>query len=299
MTAATINTGFAPLAKSLRAIHDAGKKLIQQNQLSLEFESSKTDRFMMPVALLVADPKECRRRAFDAELVESIAQAYASGQHVDAIEVRIVDGLLRIVHGFTRFEGLKLANARGANIQRISVVEVSATDSKSVLVRQLVANTIVPLSAVELADAYLELQKEGHTVEEIASMVGKSGAHVYQTLQLALAPVEIKQAVESGEVTKTDAIKAAALVKQGAAPEQAVAKVTQMRASSAYKMKAVRPVLDRLAEAASVTLAATSAEAETVTLTLEISRADAEKLAAARASETAQPAAAEQEQQAA
>lgn len=282
MTAVT-NTAFAPLAKSLRAIHDAGKKLIQQNQLSLEFESSKTDRFMMPVALMVADPKECRRRVFDPEMVEAIAQAYASGQHVDAIEVRIVDGMLRIVNGFTRYEGLKLANARGANIQRISVVEVSAADSKSVLVRQLVANNIAPLSPVELAEAYLQLKDEGHTVEEIAAMVGKSGAHVYQTLQLALAPVEIKQAVEAGEVTKTDAIKAVALVKTGEAPKQAVAKVTQMRATSANKLKAVRPVLERLAAAASVTLASASAEAEIVTLTVEVSRAEAEKLAAARA----------------
>lgn len=87
-----------------------------------------------------------------------------------------------------------------------------AQDIQAATLEMFVENTNEPLKPIEEAMAYKRLRDgfpedgiAGMTIKEICAAVGRAAPHVTEMLALLDAPQELKDAVQSGEVSKMDA----------------------------------------------------------------------------------------------
>lgn len=193
---------------SLRSMHDTAKKLIQDQQLGMDFDPKRNNAFEMPVALLVCNPAEALRKSLDADAVRSFANAYLSGSYVDPLSVVAENGTLRVVVGFTRFAGLNLAIQEGADIKRVWVNQVEGGRA-SELVRQMVSNQQVQVDPLDLAAGYRELvEQHGYSIAQIAAEVHRTETHVRKMLDLNSVAPEVKAMVARGEASVTTALAA-------------------------------------------------------------------------------------------
>jgi ParB-like chromosome segregation protein Spo0J len=203
----TNNIDVLSSCNSLRSLHDTAKKLVAKEQLSLAFEPKRANAFEMPVALIFADFDEAIRKQLDQEAIRSIADAYKAGGYVEPMSVKTEAGKMRVVTGFHRYAGLKLAIEEGAPIQRVWVSEVSGGRIEE-LRRQLVSDQVVALTAIERAEGYQALRDEHCSVEEIAVLVGRDKKHVRDMLALLNAGPEVVQMVRAGQASTSTAVAA-------------------------------------------------------------------------------------------
>lgn len=192
--------------QSLRNLHDKAKSLIADQQLGLDFEPQRNNVFQMPVALFICNITEAIRKEFDQDAIRSFADSYKAGDYVEPITVAAENGAMRVVAGFTRYAGLMLANAEGANVKRVWVTEVKGGRADE-LIRQCVSNQQVQVDPLDLGEAYRELLEDhGLSVEMIATSVHRKVDHVRKMLDLVRVPVEVKQMVSKGQVSVTRAL---------------------------------------------------------------------------------------------
>jgi ParB/RepB/Spo0J family partition protein len=166
------------------------------------------------VLLLVSqiDVKAQGRTTFK-ELEELAADIKSVGQ-LQPIVVKQIDAQrYRLVAGERRYRAISQILKQDTIRATIRRVEESETDTRFV---QISENTqrddYLPLElAAELAD----IKKEtGLTIEQIASRIGKSKGFVSKYINLLNAPDDIKQAIESGDVSATAWFNNKAMVSQ-------------------------------------------------------------------------------------
>lgn len=145
------------------------------------------------------------------EHIASIAGSLADGKPVPHIEVWVnpENGDIELVDGECRYWAYnEYAAAFPDKFDGyVSVVKFEGTPAQR-KARVVSSNGQLKLKPVQLGRNYLSLRDDhGMSRQEIASEVGKSVAHVDQMMLLASAGAEVIEAVESGVISSTDAVK--------------------------------------------------------------------------------------------
>ena len=193
------------VAKSLKAVSRNDKE-----------NFSRGDKFSInPRALVIREGYNVRnldemtdedRAGYDA-YVDALAIAYATGQTVPSIIVRVVDGQVVVSEGHTRHKGMMRAiDVYGASLERVTVEEFKGTDAQE---RALMATSQNnrKLRALELAKVYTGLADEdGMSDEEIAKMVGQTVDHVARYKAYATMPAELQSFVNLNRMSVTVAM---------------------------------------------------------------------------------------------
>ncbi len=153
----------------------------------------------LPVEKLEPNPLQPRRR-FDEDELESLAASIRANGILQPILVRrhpAKPDRHEIVAGERRWRA-----AQRAGLHEVPVLERALTD-REVLEMALVENVQRrDLSALEEAEGYQRLIAEfGRSQEDLAEEIGKSRAHVANTLRLLKLPEEAKAMLVEGRIS--------------------------------------------------------------------------------------------------
>lgn len=192
------------------------------------------------------NPRDYTRQGVQQH-IRNLADAYKSGQHVEPITVRVVDGKIYVVEGHCRRRGMLLAIENGADLGQQPLIEFKGDEAdaqKKILTSQMGEK----LTTLELADMYQRMVNRGKTLAEIGEIVGKTAEHVRQTLDIHTLPDEIKQLIHEGTVSSDLATKtynelgseAIAVLVEGV-EEQLVAGKKKLTPTALNKKRGVKP----------------------------------------------------------
>lgn len=148
---------------------------------------------------------ELERLEFEA-YIDGLAQAYANGEYVPAIVVKMIDGQPTVSDGHCRKMGLDRAiTVYGADIQRVNVDEFKGDDADEVALIAT-SNSNRKLKPLELSAVYVKLEKFGLTDAEIATKMGKTVPHVAQVKFYSQLPVALKNMVNKDQIAIQTAV---------------------------------------------------------------------------------------------
>ncbi|AUR86204.1 hypothetical protein NVP1083O_58 [Vibrio phage 1.083.O._10N.286.52.B9] len=138
-------------------------------------------------------------RDIDPEHVASIRSAYELGEYIPPLLVKDNgDGKFKVIDGHHRYyagEGL---------IERFECKDFIGSDADQVAM-MITSSQGRQLSTTERAKAYLRLHRHGFTYDEIAKKCGRSRADVNNHMNLATAPQEVFDHVQSGKISMNEA----------------------------------------------------------------------------------------------
>jgi ParB family transcriptional regulator, chromosome partitioning protein len=153
----------------------------------------------VPVAFLRPNPRNPRRNFSDAELDELAASIKERGL-IQPIVVRAARGSadhFEIIAGERRWRA-----AQRAGLHEVPIVAIEATDDEALQLAIIENVQRTDLNAMEEARGYHTLMGDfRHTHEEIARIVGKSRAHVTNTLRLLKLSDKVQQYILSGQLS--------------------------------------------------------------------------------------------------
>lgn len=182
---------------SLRAYHEANKDAV-----------NKGNSYSVPPAALEEVPGFNVRDYNDPDVVahiRALADAYARGDFIPPIVVRVEEGRLLVREGHCRRRALLLAIEEGAQIERTNVIEHRGDEvQQSLLI--LTSNQGLQVKPLERAEIYRRLHVWGKSVDEIARSIGRSATHVAQWLQLIELPIALKERIRADEISPTAAL---------------------------------------------------------------------------------------------
>lgn len=169
-----------------------------------------------PSALVVRDDFNARdtnvelmsdaERAEFEQYIDGLAQAYANGEYVPPIIVKMIDGKPTISDGHCRKMGLDRAiSFYGADIQRVSVDEFKGDDADEVALIAT-SNSNRKLKPLELSAVYVRLEKFGLSDAQIATKMGKTVPHVAQVKFYSQLPVALKGMVKKDQIAIATAV---------------------------------------------------------------------------------------------
>ncbi len=137
------------------------------------------------------------RSTFDEGSIEELAASIQANGLLQPLVVRRVGDRFQLICGERR-----LRAARKAQLDRVPAVVRDATDAQALELALVENIQRDDLNAIELAEAFLRLQKTfGYTQEEIARRVGKDRATVANHLRLLKLPDEAREALIDGRLT--------------------------------------------------------------------------------------------------
>lgn len=155
-----------------------------------------TTRTVLPLAEIVANPRQPRRR-FDAAAMDDLIASVRERGILQPILVRPVgDRRYEIVAGERRWRA-----AAAVPLHEMPVV-IRELDDTAAFEIALVENIQrADLNPVEEADGYRRLMDDfGHTQEGLARIVGKARSHVANLLRMLDLPPEVRDMVAAGEL---------------------------------------------------------------------------------------------------
>ncbi len=154
----------------------------------------------IPLSELRANPYQPRKH-FDEEALEELASSIKEyGVFQPIIVKKSIKGY-EIIAGERRFRASKKAG-----LEKIPAIIRNFTDEQMMEIALLENLQRENLNAIEEAEAYKSMiEKLGLTQEELAKRVGKSRAHVTNTLGLLRLPNEIKILVAKGSISMSHA----------------------------------------------------------------------------------------------
>lgn len=159
------------------------------------------------------------------------------------IERKDGKNLIRLTDGHSRLEAVQIANAEGAQIEKLPFVAHPAGTSMEDLVASLATdNSGKPLKPLELARVCKRLQGFSLDTAEIARRLSITTVYVRNLLDLLAAPKRVRDMVAAGEVSATMAMQTLRTHGEGAA--QALESATAA-AKSAGKGKATAKLLPK------------------------------------------------------
>lgn len=151
----------------------------------------------LPLQKVEPNPNQ-PRRIFDEEELQALADSITEHGILQPLAVRAMDGgYYQIIAGERRWRA-----ARIAGLKEVPVIVVEA-DDKTVMELALIENLQrQDLNPMEEAEGYRVLTEEyGLTQEDAAARVGKSRPAVANALRLLALPEEVRQLVETGELS--------------------------------------------------------------------------------------------------
>ena len=176
------------------------------------FVSRRDSFFFDPRHLVVEDGFNPRHEIGiddeDADLLQSII---ANGVLVPIL-VQKIDGRLVIREGHRRhwacLEAIRIG--KGHDVKSVPVILIDRkTTGKESLYIALNSSRGKRLNAIEEAEAFGRLIKNGESVDDIATRTGKSKVFVYERLKLLKLTPEVQAALEAGDISIRDAANAA------------------------------------------------------------------------------------------
>jgi ParB/RepB/Spo0J family partition protein len=164
-----------------------------------------------------------RRKHFNKAELEELAKSVKTVGVLQPILARPVNGHFEIVFGERRFIAAKLAGLTAID------VSVRTLSDEQVLEVQLIENLqregLHPLAE---AEGYEQLQKYGHSAEEIADKLGKSKAYVYGRMKLLALGPAAREAFYRGDLNASTAL-LLARIPVASVQRDAVGKITKGR----------------------------------------------------------------------
>lgn len=128
-----------------------------------------------------------------------------------------------LTEGHRRFAAIKIANGKGHNILVKAILGSNNIEDR--LLAQVITGTgKKPLNPVEEADVYKRLVNYGYEAKDIQEKTRKSLGHIYNMLRLADAPMKVKKAITSGEISATTVM---GIIRTEGNAEQVIAVVEQ------------------------------------------------------------------------
>ena len=190
--------------------------------------SSSPDVMRLPVADIVPNPGQPRRRFDEAAMAELTASVKAHGV-LQPILVRPLDDRHQIIAGERRWRA-----AQAAHLHEIPVI-IRQLDDGQVAEIALIENIQrTDLNAIEEARGFQKLIAEfAHTQAALADIVGKSRSHVTNLLRLLDLPAKVQTLVESGALSMGHARALVGADNAEALAEQAVKQGLSVRALEA------------------------------------------------------------------
>jgi ParB family chromosome partitioning protein len=142
-------------------------------------------------------PRDRARQSLNHESIAALAASLSERGLLQPLLVRPLAGAYELVAGSRRFHAAKLA---GLSEVPVVVRELSDRDALMVAVVENLQREDLP--ALDEAQSYFRLLDEfGWTQEEVAERVGRSRAHVGNTLRLLGLPPSVKMLLEEGRLT--------------------------------------------------------------------------------------------------
>lgn len=187
-------------------------------RLSTQGDAKKVDLYRIRHAdLVIVDGFNARMKTPELRAhIDAMKSFLLTGGSMPPIEVWVnpETGATEVVEGHCRttaYGELIAANASDVNGEKISEwIDVQAFKGTPAQrkARIVTSNNQLPLSSLELGAVYKSMRDEhGMKPAEIAAEVCKSRAHVDQMLLLIDAPAEVHEAINSGEIAPTEAVK--------------------------------------------------------------------------------------------
>lgn len=145
---------------------------------------------------LVVNPFQ-PRKTFDDEAIEELAQSIMEHGIIQPIVVRKKGKKFEIVVGERRFRAAKFAN-----LNEIPAIVRDLTEDQMMELAILENLQREDLTPIEEAEAYQSLiDKLNFTQEELAKRLGKSRPYITNHLRLLTLPKEVRDLVNSGELS--------------------------------------------------------------------------------------------------
>lgn len=138
------------------------------------------------------------RKNFDKKQLDELAQSIKTRGIIQPIVVRPSDkNTFEIIAGERRWRAAQLAQ-----LHEIPVVKLDVDDGLAAEFAVLENIQREGLNALEEADGYeLLMDKFSYTQDKLSEMIGKSRAHIANTLRLKKLPVEIQNMITQGILT--------------------------------------------------------------------------------------------------
>lgn len=179
----------------------------------------------MPEALLSLDPKvvsivDGRNTRFDVGDIEELANSIEAQGMRNPVKVQQVKaGVYQLTEGHRRHQACELLKHRYTTLSSkpptvkgnpvfhlvARVISEKATEDE-ITIDMLVSNDGKPFLPLEEALMLDKLKKSGHSNADIAKQIGKSVSHVSDRLALVNADETVKEAVEEGTITASEAV---------------------------------------------------------------------------------------------
>ncbi|MEO0722684.1 MAG: ParB/RepB/Spo0J family partition protein, partial [Pseudomonadota bacterium] len=162
-------------------------------------EEVPTGASEIDISLISANPAQ-PRRDFDQGALDELSESLKARGVLQAILVRPDpkrDGAYQIVAGERRWRAAKAAGLKSIpavvrNMDELELLEVGIIEN--------VQRT--DLNPIEEAEAYGALMRRfGRTQDTLATSVGKSRAHIANTLRLLKLPDDVREAVREGRLS--------------------------------------------------------------------------------------------------
>ncbi|MCR9129079.1 MAG: ParB/RepB/Spo0J family partition protein [Alphaproteobacteria bacterium] len=189
----------------------------------------------IPIELIEPNPDQPRKTFNDAELSE-LAESIAEKGLIQPLLVRPMPGpteRYQIVAGERRWRA-----AQKARLHEAPCVVRELTDRETLEIAIVENVQRSDLNAVEEARALRQLVETfGHTQEDVARALGKSRAHVANTLRLLALPGRVLDRLAAGEISAGHARAVATAPDPVALVDEIVAKGLSVRAAEALARK--------------------------------------------------------------
>ncbi len=154
---------------------------------------------VLPLDLLAPSPLQPRRH-FDAVALSELASSIAEKGVLQPLLVRAnanVSGHYEIIAGERRWRA-----AQQASVHEVPVHIIELDDAEVLEVALIENLQRQDLSPVEEARGYRRLLDEfGHTQEKVAEAVGKSRAHIANTMRLLSLPGSVLDMIDAGDLS--------------------------------------------------------------------------------------------------
>ena len=140
--------------------------------------------------------------------IEALAKSILeNGQVLPGIVDVLKDGRFVLTDGHRRFEALKLLQKQGIDLRFLTVVNKAKTTEEQRIIQMFTTQDNKHLEPVEVADLIQRLLKFGNSQKEVAEKIGKSNSYVSQMASFSKESEVVKEAVQKGNLSVTQALK--------------------------------------------------------------------------------------------
>lgn len=140
------------------------------------------------------------RKFFNEQTLTDLAENIRANGLLNPVTVRPYKNSFQIVQGERRYRAAKLIG-----LEEIEAKVIDADDKKSFILALIENIQRDDLNCIEEMVAYLELQKQGLTQQQIAETINKTQSYVAQKIRLDTLPITVNTELKYGFLTESGA----------------------------------------------------------------------------------------------